>query len=72
MSTTIKYYCLKDDITISLNQTNPKILGADIIIQKNLRYPGIEKDNESVELYIHEHSSIIKLVVSKADIIEIN
>ena len=72
MSTTIKYYCLRDDLTICLAQTNPKIMCAKIIIQKNMRYPGIEKDDSKVTLYIHEHSTIIELEVSKEDLIEIN
>ena len=71
---TIKYYVLKEDLTISLVQSNPKVICAKIIIQKNMRYPGVEKiDNDKeVILYIHEHSTIIELEVLKEDLIEIS
>lgn len=72
MSKTIKYYCLKDDLSIKLMHSEARVKNAKIVIQKNMRYPGIEKTDCEVTLYIHEHSIIIEIDVPISEIIEIN
>jgi hypothetical protein len=71
MSVTIKYYCLKDDLSINLvQQDNLKVLNSKLVIQKNRRYPGIEK-NGTVTLYIHEMTLILEIDVKIEELIEI-
>jgi hypothetical protein len=72
MSKTIKYYCLKDDLSIKLMHSEARVRNAKIIVQKNLRYPGIERSEAEVTLYIHEHSIILEIDVPISEVIEIN